>query len=90
MGAIKSFEDLKAYLTSGNGVTRKKMAVANAVDMHSLEAAMQAVKEGIVEAYLVGDGKIINETDSFHSGYKFFESFCSYHNLSKTLRSGRI
>ena len=61
MGAIKSFEDLKAYLTSGNGVTRKKMAVANAVDMHSLEAAMQAVKEGIVEAYLVGDGKIINE-----------------------------
>ena len=61
MGAIKSFEDLKAYLTSGNGVSRKKMAVANAVDMHSLEAAMQAVKEGIVEAYLVGDGKIINE-----------------------------
>ncbi len=32
MGAIKSFEDLKAYLTSGNGVTRKKMAVANAVE----------------------------------------------------------
>ena len=61
MGAIKSFEDLKAYLTSGNGVIRKKMAVANAVDMHSLEAAMQAVKEGIVEVYLVGDGKIINE-----------------------------
>ena len=61
MGAIKSFEDLKAYLTSGNGVSRKKMAVANAVDMHSLEAAMQAVKEGIVEVYLVGDGKIINE-----------------------------
>jgi len=30
MGAIKSFEDLKAYLTSGNGVTRKKMTVANA------------------------------------------------------------
>ena len=66
MGAIKSFEDLKAYLTSGNGVTRKKMAVANAVDMHSLEAAMQAVKEGIVEVYLVGDGKIINERLEFY------------------------
>ena len=52
MGAIKSFEDLKAYLTSGNGVSRKKMAVANAVDMHSLEAAMQAVKMSITILFI--------------------------------------
>ena len=48
MGAIKSFEDLKNYLTSGETIARKKMAVANAVDMHSLEAAMQADRKSVV------------------------------------------
>ncbi len=61
MAAIKSFKDLTEFLQSGNNGKRKKMAVANAVDMHSLEAVMQAVHGGIIEAYLVGDENVIKE-----------------------------
>ncbi len=53
MEQIKSFLELETYLTSVS--TRKKMAVANAVDSHTLEAVMHAVDKGVIEAYLVGD-----------------------------------
>ena len=54
MEQIKSFLELETYLTSVP--TRKKMAVANAVDSHTLEAVMHAVDKGVIEAYLIGDG----------------------------------
>lgn len=53
MKPIKSFSELEAHLTSIPN--RKKMAVANAVDSHTLEAVVDAVYKGIIEAYLVGD-----------------------------------
>lgn len=59
MELIKSFDDLTAYLTNGKNGDRKKMAVANAVDMHSLEAVMMAVNAGVIDAYLVGDKAVI-------------------------------
>ena len=61
MEPIKSFKELTAYLTSGQNAKRKKMAVANAVDDHTIEAVMHAVSQGVIEAYLVGDEKIISE-----------------------------
>lgn len=53
MQQIKSFNDLTSHLSESK--TRKRMAVANAVDSHTLEAVIMAVEAGIVEAYLVGD-----------------------------------
>ena len=55
---ISSFKDLTAHLQSIS--ERKKMAVANAVDAHSLEAVMMAVKAGVVEAFLIGDAATIS------------------------------
>lgn len=59
MQPIKSFKDLTSHLTKTN--IRKKMAVANGVDSHSLEAVMKAVEVGIIEAYLIGDVAVIED-----------------------------
>lgn len=53
MESIRSFDELLAHLKQVN--SRRKMAVANAVDAHTLEAVMMAVEQGIIEAYLIGD-----------------------------------
>jgi phosphate butyryltransferase len=53
MDTISSFAELTAHLTSVN--SRKRMAVANAVDSHTLDAVLRAVDLGIVEAFLIGD-----------------------------------
>ena len=53
MESISSFAELTAHLTSVNN--RKRMAVANAVDSHTLDAVVRAVDLGIVEAFLIGD-----------------------------------
>lgn len=53
MESISSFAELTAHLTSVN--CRKRMAVANAIDSHTLDAVVRAVDLGIVEAYLIGD-----------------------------------
>lgn len=53
MESILSFEQLTSHLKSVN--TRKRMAVANAVDSHTLDAVFQAVDMGIIEAFLIGD-----------------------------------
>lgn len=53
MNSIASFKDLTDHLQSINN--RKRMAVANAVDSHTLEAVVRAVNEGLVEAFLIGD-----------------------------------
>lgn len=53
MQPIKSFNDLTSHLSESK--TRKRMAVANAVDSHTLEAVLMAVNAGIIEAYLIGD-----------------------------------
>ena len=53
MQPIKSFNDLTAHLLGSN--QRKRIAVANAVDEHTLDAVLKAVEVGIVEAYLIGD-----------------------------------
>jgi len=53
MEIIKSFDDLTSHLVSLN--SRKRMAVANATDSHTLEAVLRVVEGGMVEAYLIGD-----------------------------------
>jgi len=53
MDSISSFAELTAHLKSIN--CRKRMAVANAVDTHTLDAVLQAVEMGIIEAFLIGD-----------------------------------
>jgi phosphate butyryltransferase len=53
MESISSFAELTAHLKSIN--CRKRLAVANAVDSHTLDAVLLAVDAGIVEAFLVGD-----------------------------------
>ena len=53
MEQITSFAQLKAHLTDNNFV--KRIAVANAVDEHSVEAVLKAVESGFAEAYLFGD-----------------------------------
>ena len=53
MESISSFVELTEHLKKLS--SRKRIAVANAVDAHTLEAVFRAVKMGIVEAYLIGD-----------------------------------
>lgn len=53
MQAISSFADLTSHLVESK--QRKRIAVANAVDAHTLDAVLMAVEKGIVEAYLIGD-----------------------------------
>ncbi len=53
MQAIYSFADLTLYLV--NSKKRKRIAVANAVDEHTLDAVLKAVEIGIAEAFLIGD-----------------------------------
>jgi phosphate butyryltransferase len=53
MEQITSFAQLKAHLTDNNFV--KRIAVANAVDEHSVEAALKAVESGFAEIFLFGD-----------------------------------
>src|ERR1035437_984411 len=53
MESISSFAKLTEHLRSVN--SRKRLAVANAIDSHTLDAVVRAVDLGIVEAYLIGD-----------------------------------
>jgi len=53
MELITSFAELTSHLKSVN--QRKRLAVANAVDSHTLDAVLKAVDMGIVEAFLIGD-----------------------------------
>lgn len=50
---IKSFAELTSYLQNVN--ERKKLAIANASDSHTIEAALMAVEAGLIEVYLIGD-----------------------------------
>ena len=63
MKSISSFAELTAHLTGLN--CRKRMAVANAVDSHTLEAVLRAVDMGIVEAFLIGDVASIESPELF-------------------------
>ena len=63
MDRISSFAELTAHLTSVN--SRKRMAVANAVDSHTLDAVLRAVDLGIVEAFLIGDVASIESPNLF-------------------------
>jgi len=53
MESISSFAELTDHLKNVN--CRKRMAVANAIDSHTLDAVLRAVDLGIVEAFLIGD-----------------------------------
>lgn len=53
MDKISSFKALTEHLQSTN--CRKRLAVANATDSHTIDAVLMAVDAGIVEAYLIGD-----------------------------------
>ncbi|MFT3753061.1 MAG: phosphate acyltransferase [Paludibacter sp.] len=63
MDSITSFAELTAHLKSIN--CRKRMAVANAVDSHTLEAVLRAVDLGMVEAFLIGDVASIESPELF-------------------------
>lgn len=63
MKRISSFAELTAHLQSVNN--RKRMAVANAVDSHTLDAVLMAVEKGIVEAFLIGDVAAIESPELF-------------------------
>ncbi len=49
----KNFETLIAMVKSGG--KKKRMAVAVAADLHTLEAVMNATNEGVIEPILIGD-----------------------------------
>ena len=70
MTSISSFAQLTTHLQSVN--SRKRMAIANAVDTHTLEAVFMAVEAGIIEAFLIGDVAAIE------SPYLFEHSLLSY------------
>ncbi|GHT19421.1 phosphate butyryltransferase [Bacteroidia bacterium] len=53
MEQITSFSRLRAHLKDNNFV--KRIAVANAVDEHSVEAALKAVESGFAEVFLFGE-----------------------------------
>ncbi len=63
MKSISSFAELTSHLQSVNN--RKRLAVANAVDSHTLDAVLMAVEKGLVEAYLIGDVAAIESPELF-------------------------
>jgi len=70
MESISSFAELTAHLTSIN--CRKRLAVANAVDSHTLDAVLRAVDLGIVEAFLIGDVASIESPHLFEQNLSPF------------------
>jgi len=70
MESISSFAALTNHLTTLN--CRKRMAVANAVDSHTLDAVLRAVDLGIVEAYLIGDVASIESPHLFEQNLSPF------------------
>lgn len=70
MESISSFAELTAHLKSVN--SRKRMAVANAVDSHTLEAVLQAVEMGLIEAFLIGDVASIESPELFEHNLSEF------------------
>jgi len=52
--------------------SRKRLAVANAVDSHTLDAVLRAVDMGIVEAYLIGDVASIESPHLFEKALSPF------------------
>ena len=60
---LKTFDDLTAHLRTVN--VRKRIAVANAIDHHTLDAIFRAVDFGLVEAYLIGDVAAIEQPELF-------------------------
>lgn len=63
MQQISSFAELTSHLQQVN--CRKKMAVANGIDQHTLEAVIKAVEAGIVDAYMIGDVAAIELPEIF-------------------------
>lgn len=63
MQQISSFSQLTGYLQNIN--CRKKIAVANGIDQHTLEAVIKAVEMGIAEAFIVGDVAAIESPELF-------------------------
>jgi len=70
MESISSFAELTEHLRSVN--SRKRLAVANAVDAHTLDAVLRAVDMGIVEAYLIGDVASIESPHLFEKALSPF------------------
>ncbi|OIP81358.1 MAG: phosphate butyryltransferase [Porphyromonadaceae bacterium CG2_30_38_12] len=89
MDSISSFSELTAHLTRVN--CRKRMAVANAVDSHTLEAVLRAVDSGIVEAYLIGDVAAIESPALFaHNPSPFIHIIDKPDVLEATLEAVRM
>jgi phosphate butyryltransferase len=65
MQPISSFKDLTSHLVHAK--SRQRIAVANAVDTHTVGAVLKAVEAGIVEAFLVGDVAAIESPRLFEN-----------------------
>lgn len=63
MNQISSFTELTQYLQAVS--VRKIIAVANAVDEHTVAAVLMAVEKGLIEAYLIGDVAAIESPQLF-------------------------
>jgi len=70
MESVSSFAELTAHLKSVN--CRKRLAVANAVDSHTLDAVLRAVDLGIIEAFLIGDVASIESPHLFEQEHSPF------------------
>lgn len=77
MDAIKNFEELKKHLKESG--KRRRLALANALDAHSLEAVMAAVEEGFVEAFLVGKKEEVEKLIAKEFGTKMDKYKDSWH-----------
>jgi len=75
MKPIKNFKELEEHLT--NQGKRKRLAVANALDAHSLEAVMMSIEAGFIDACLVGKKDLVAEMlqKEFGSKVKKYEQF---------------
>lgn len=62
---IQSIQELHAIL--GTHTEKRRVALAAANDLHSLDAIYKAYKAGIIQPILVGDKKSIIELADFHS-----------------------
>ncbi len=64
--SIRSFAELTTHLNQIAATAgRKRLAVANAVDEHTLDAVCRAIKAGLVEAYLIGDVAVVESAKLF-------------------------
>ena len=86
MEQIKTFSDLTEFLANSE---RKKLAVANALDAHTLEAVMRSVEAGFIDACLVGKKEKVAELLKREFGKKV-EQYSRFLNIVDCEDDARI